>query len=67
LGTPWELFDLAADRTELHDLSIQPPEKLKQLEGQWGRWWSRKNGKLLKSAGKEPDYRRLKQTSEASQ
>jgi arylsulfatase len=32
---PWELFDLAADRTESHDLAAEQPGKLGELEARW--------------------------------
>ena len=37
-GKPWELYDLAADRTELNDLSKKHPEKLAELKAKWQRW-----------------------------
>ncbi len=37
----WELYDLASDRAELHDLAAQHPEKLQQLIGQWDAWAAR--------------------------
>jgi len=35
---PWELYDMATDRTELNDLAAQHPEKVQQLERQWEAW-----------------------------
>lgn len=35
---PWELYDLAADRTELTDLSSQHPDKVKQLSSLYEQW-----------------------------
>lgn len=35
---PWELYDLASDRTELHDLSDQHPDRKKDLIQQWESW-----------------------------
>lgn len=37
-GTPWELYDVANDRTERHDLAGQHPEILKQLIAEWDKW-----------------------------
>lgn len=34
-GGPWELYDLAADRTELNDLADQHPDKVQELAEQW--------------------------------
>jgi arylsulfatase A-like enzyme len=32
---PWELFDLANDRTETHDLAQDHPQKVRELEQRW--------------------------------
>lgn len=37
----WELYDLAADRTELHDLAAQQPERVKQMAATWQAWAER--------------------------
>lgn len=34
----WELYDMAADRTEMHDLSQQKPEVVKELTAKWEAW-----------------------------
>ncbi len=34
----WELYDLKTDRTELHDLSGQFPDKVKELSAKWLAW-----------------------------
>ncbi len=38
---PWQLFDMEADRTELHDLGQQQPERLVKLEAAWNAWAQR--------------------------
>jgi arylsulfatase A-like enzyme len=38
---PWELYDMAADRTELHDLSAAQPDKAKALQAKWDAWAKR--------------------------
>jgi arylsulfatase A-like enzyme len=35
---PWELYDLAHDRTELHDLAAKHPEKVQEMESRWNDW-----------------------------
>lgn len=40
---PWELYDLAADRTEQHDLSGSMSEKVQELETLWNAWAERSN------------------------
>jgi arylsulfatase len=37
-GRPWELYDMAADRTEMHDLAAQQPERTRSLAAQWEAW-----------------------------
>ncbi len=37
----WELYDLKADRTELHDLASAQPAKVKELAAQWEAWAKR--------------------------
>jgi arylsulfatase len=32
---PWELYDMAADRTETHDLSTTHPDRVKTMAAQW--------------------------------
>jgi arylsulfatase len=35
----WELYDLAADRTETRDLAAQRAELVRQLDAAWLAWW----------------------------
>jgi arylsulfatase len=37
----WELYDLKADRTEMHDLAGKHPEKVKELIAKWEAWAKR--------------------------
>jgi len=37
----WELYDLAADRTELKNLAAAKPEKVKALAAKWEAWATR--------------------------
>ena len=37
-GTPWELYDLDADRTESHDLSAQNPQLVETLKQHYDTW-----------------------------
>jgi arylsulfatase len=37
----WQLFDMAADRTEQHDVSAQHPEIVSRLEASWNAWAQR--------------------------
>lgn len=42
-GKPWELYNLAADRTEQHDLAAQRPTKVAALERLYESWARRAN------------------------
>jgi arylsulfatase len=35
---PWELFDMEADRTELHNLAAKHPERVRQMVAEWEQW-----------------------------
>ena len=38
---PWELYDLAADRSELHDLASAEPDRVKKMSATWDAWAAR--------------------------
>jgi arylsulfatase len=40
-GGPWELYDLEADRTELHDLAGKHPDKVQELAALYEGWATR--------------------------
>lgn len=40
-GGPWELYNLKADRTELHDLAAEKPDQAQQLAAKWEAWAER--------------------------
>jgi arylsulfatase len=62
-GRPWELFNLATDRTELHDLTKTQPEQVARLEKLWNDW-AAKTATRVHTAGNEPVYRRLADATE---
>ena len=37
----WELYDLAKDRTEQHDLAAAQPDKAQELAAKWEAWAER--------------------------
>jgi arylsulfatase len=37
----WELYDMDADRTEMHDLAAKEPERVKEMVGKWEAWAKR--------------------------
>lgn len=64
----WELYDLAKDRTELHDLAPDRPDDLKNLIAQWEAWAARAQvfpapGKGAQKARKKPKQPALEQGS----
>ena len=40
-GEPWKLFNMAADRTELHDVSAMHPDAVKRLHAAYDAWVKR--------------------------
>jgi len=38
---PWELYDMAADRTEMNNLATQQPERVQAMAAQWDTWAKR--------------------------
>ena len=40
-NTPWELYDMEADRTELHDLAAEMPERAQAMAETWEAWAQR--------------------------
>ena len=36
-GGPWELYQMAEDRTELHDLAGKQPERVAEMAAEWHR------------------------------
>jgi arylsulfatase A-like enzyme len=41
----WELYDMEADRTELHDLASAEPARVAQMSSQWDTWATRVGAK----------------------
>ncbi len=41
----WELYDLAVDRTETHNLAAERPELVRQMDVAWQAWWQDCTGK----------------------
>jgi arylsulfatase len=37
----WELYDMAADRTELHDLAAKHPQRVREMAAQYDAWAKR--------------------------
>lgn len=37
----WELYDIDADRTEMHDLAAENPEQVELMAGMWDEWAER--------------------------
>jgi arylsulfatase len=52
---PWELYDLAVDRTEINNLAAQHPEKVRTLARAWDDWAQRAD--VLPLGAWKPAYR----------
>ena len=39
----WELYDMEADRTELHDLAAEHPDRVRDMTAAWEAWAKRAN------------------------
>ena len=37
----WELYDIESDRSELHDMAVDHPERVKELSDAWNQWAER--------------------------
>jgi arylsulfatase A-like enzyme len=48
----WELYDLAADRTETNDLAGQQPDRVRQMSEKW-QAWAEETGLTTKSKNKK--------------
>ena len=55
-GLPWELYRLDADRTEVHDLAAKSPDKVKQLEALYEKWWDQPDIFKATAPAKTPGY-----------
>jgi arylsulfatase len=42
-AVPWELYDMEADREELHDLAKTQPERVNDMSRKWESWANRTN------------------------
>ena len=40
----WELYDMAADRSETSELAVQHPDVVQRLSAQWLAWWKDSTG-----------------------
>ena len=54
---PWELYDLAADRTERHDLAAERPDDAARLAASWSDWARRTGAEPRPGAGGRKDQR----------
>jgi arylsulfatase len=40
---PWELYDMAVDRTEMNNLAVEQPDRVRSMAAQWEAWAWRTN------------------------
>ena len=54
-GGAWELYDLASDRSELHDLAASRPDEVRSLAARWEAWAVRVHVHVGKERKDQPD------------
>jgi arylsulfatase A-like enzyme len=64
---PWQLYNLATDRTELNDLAKSEPEKAARMQKQWEDWHANVSEKRYTPGSGEPIYRSQADDSEKFQ
>ncbi|QEH32174.1 Arylsulfatase [Aquisphaera giovannonii] len=57
-GRPWELYNIANDRAELHDLAVAHPDRVKDLAAKWTAYASRADVLPLGAWHAQPANRR---------
>ena len=69
IPAPWELYDMEADRTEMHDLAAQHPQRVQEMIVQYDAWAKRcgvipreKILELMKAEGGTAFWEEEKQT-----
>jgi arylsulfatase len=62
----WELYDLEADRTELHDLADTQPDRMKELAAKWEAWAERAHVKPYPSANRQGKQAKGKKAGKAT-
>jgi arylsulfatase A-like enzyme len=50
----WELYNMKADRTELHDLAAEQPERVKEMATKWETWAERAHVKPYPKEENQP-------------
>jgi arylsulfatase len=55
---PWELYDMQADRSEMHDLAAQHPERVEQMAGLWQAYAERTGVLPWPGSGRQPKKQR---------
>lgn len=50
----WQLYDLANDISETHDLASQQPDKVRELEARWKQWNSEQVAPAWMSGARKP-------------
>ncbi|TWU48676.1 Arylsulfatase [Rubripirellula tenax] len=63
-GKPWELFNLAVDRTEQNDLAQQQADRVDEMSGQWESW-AKNSSVLPRPKAKKNAKRKGKQNNKA--
>ncbi|BCM91677.1 arylsulfatase [Abditibacteriota bacterium] len=53
-GKPWELYNVADDPTEMHDLAVADPKRVEKLSADWEIWAENSNVKPKVSQSQNP-------------
>ena len=54
---PWELYDMSKDRSEIHNLAAEHPDKVKELEAAWNKHAAEFHDLALQDPPKAPNKR----------
>jgi arylsulfatase len=53
--SPWELYDIESDRSEMKNLAAEKPEKVRELAAEWARQTAEYDALALKDAPRTPE------------
>ncbi len=65
-GGPWELYDMQADRTELHDLAAEQPDRVKQMAAEWEAMAERTHTETINRAKQGKRKKQARQNAAAA-
>lgn len=68
-GRPWELYDMVADRSEMHDVAAEHPERVRTMAEQYRAWARRTHVEVagIPGWGEKPEGQRKRQPQKRKQ